>query len=124
MKKISTANKGLKALAKENPALVEDKFGYDVPGYQDGDLVDFLNADPEQRIFGIETQIRNLMLDYQDAVKKKGLSGKDALHSDEFKDFRKQSNDLKIMLSKAMEIMTKDAGATGKILKGTGKIIK
>jgi len=71
MKNISTANKGLKALAKENPALVENKFGYDVPGYQDGDLVDFLNADPEQRIFGIETQIRNLMLDYQDAVKNK-----------------------------------------------------
>ena len=69
-------------------------------------------------------KIDDLRSDYQDAVKKKGLSGKDALQSDEYKDFRKQSNDLKIMLSKAMEIMTKDAGATGKILKGTGKIIK
>tara|TARA_R110001606_G_scaffold359693_2_gene511588 strand:+ start:92 stop:1045 length:954 start_codon:yes stop_codon:yes gene_type:complete len=33
MKKISEGNKGIQALAKENPALVEDKFGYDVPGY-------------------------------------------------------------------------------------------
>ena len=40
MKNISTANKGLKALAKENPALVENKFGYDVPGYQNGDTAD------------------------------------------------------------------------------------
>ena len=33
MKKLSEGNKGIQALAKENPALVEDKFGYDVPGY-------------------------------------------------------------------------------------------
>ena len=39
MKNISTANKGLKALAKENPALVENKFGYDVPGYMVGGTV-------------------------------------------------------------------------------------
>ena len=36
MKNLQTANKGLKALAKENPSLVEDKFGYDVPGYKLG----------------------------------------------------------------------------------------
>ena len=36
MKSLQTANKGLKALAKENPSLVEDKFGYDVPGYKLG----------------------------------------------------------------------------------------
>ena len=33
MKKLSEGNKGIQALAKENPALVEDKFGYDVPSY-------------------------------------------------------------------------------------------
>ena len=41
MKNISTANKGLKALAKENPALVENKFGYDVPGYMYGGIANF-----------------------------------------------------------------------------------
>lgn len=33
MKSLSEGNKGIKALAKKNPALVEDRFGYDVPGY-------------------------------------------------------------------------------------------
>ena len=42
MKNISTANKGLKALAKENPALVENKFGYDVPGYMYGGIANFM----------------------------------------------------------------------------------
>ena len=51
--------------------------------------------------------------DYKDATAKKGLSGKDALQSDESQRLPKQSNDSKIMLSKAMEIMTKDAGAQG-----------
>ena len=69
-------------------------------------------------------KIDDLRTDYQNATAEKGLSGKDALKSDEFKDFRKQSNDLKIMLSKAMEIANKDAGETGQILKPTGKIIK
>jgi hypothetical protein len=32
MKSLSEGNKGIKALAKKNPALVENKFGYDVPG--------------------------------------------------------------------------------------------
>ena len=38
MKSIDKANKGLMALAKENPALVENRFGYDVPGYMGGGL--------------------------------------------------------------------------------------
>tara|TARA_R100001460_G_scaffold53690_1_gene92810 strand:+ start:2344 stop:3444 length:1101 start_codon:yes stop_codon:yes gene_type:complete len=41
MKNLQTANKGLKALAKENPSLVEDKFGYDVPGYTMGGIAQF-----------------------------------------------------------------------------------
>ena len=41
MKSLQTANKGLKALAKENPSLVEDKFGYDVPGYTMGGIAQF-----------------------------------------------------------------------------------
>ena len=81
------------------------------------------NANYEKMKDIVFKKIDDLRSDYQDATAKKGLSGKDALQSDEFKDFRKQSNDLKIMLSKAMEIMTKDAGATGSILKPTGKIL-
>ena len=38
MKKISEGNKGIQALAKKNPSLVEDKFGYDVPGYMNGGM--------------------------------------------------------------------------------------
>ena len=44
---------------------------------------------------------------------KKVYPGKDALQSDESQDFPNKAMILKIMLSKAMEIMTKDAGATG-----------
>ena len=39
MKSLSEGNKGIKALAKKNPALVEDRFGYDVPGYDMGGIV-------------------------------------------------------------------------------------
>jgi len=38
MKKISQGNKGIQALAKSNPSLVENKFGYDVPGYMNGGM--------------------------------------------------------------------------------------
>ena len=38
MKNLETANKGIKALAKKEPALVENKFGYDVPGYMYGGI--------------------------------------------------------------------------------------
>ena len=44
MKNLQTANKGLKALAKENPSLVEDKFGYDVPGYTMGGIAQFFSG--------------------------------------------------------------------------------
>jgi len=106
-----------KVFAVQGDSVKDAKAMYDKLGGVSGD-----NFEKMSKI--VYDKIDDLRSDYQDAVKKKGLSGKDALHSDEFKDFRKQSNDLKIMLSKAMEIMTKDAGATGKILKGTGKIIK
>ena len=39
MKSLSQGNKGIQALAKENPALVENRFGYDVPGYDMGGSV-------------------------------------------------------------------------------------
>jgi len=38
MKKISQGNKGIQALAKSNPSLVENKFGYDVPGFMYGGM--------------------------------------------------------------------------------------
>jgi len=38
MKSIKKSNKGLMALAKKNPALVEQRFGYDVPGYMSGGI--------------------------------------------------------------------------------------
>jgi hypothetical protein len=38
MKDLSQGNKGIQALAKKNPALVENKFGYDVPGYMGGGI--------------------------------------------------------------------------------------
>jgi len=38
MKSLSEGNKGIKALAKKNPALVENRFGYDVPGYDLGGI--------------------------------------------------------------------------------------
>jgi len=38
MKDLSQGNKGIQALAKKNPALVENKFGYDVPGYMSGGI--------------------------------------------------------------------------------------
>jgi len=47
MKKISEGNKGIQALAKENPALVEDKFGYDVPGYFTGGMPGYDEAQDE-----------------------------------------------------------------------------
>jgi hypothetical protein len=47
MKKLSEGNKGIQALAKENPALVEDKFGYDVPGYFMGGMPGYDEAQDE-----------------------------------------------------------------------------
>ena len=47
MKNLSQGNKGIKALAKNNPALVEDRFGYNVPNFQMGGFTipDFSNID-------------------------------------------------------------------------------
>jgi len=46
MKNLQTANKGIKSLAKEEPALVEERFGYDVPGYMYGGIAKFQYGGP------------------------------------------------------------------------------
>ena len=46
MKNLETANKGIKALAKKEPDLVENKFGYDVPGYMYGGIARFQYGGP------------------------------------------------------------------------------
>jgi hypothetical protein len=46
MKNLETANKGIKSLAKEEPALVEERFGYDVPGYMYGGIANFQYGGP------------------------------------------------------------------------------
>jgi hypothetical protein len=48
MKSLSEGNKGIKALAKENPALVEERFGYDVPGYMAGGIANINLGDIER----------------------------------------------------------------------------
>ena len=48
MKSLSEGNKGIKALAKVNPALVEDRFGYDVPGYMAGGIASINLGDIER----------------------------------------------------------------------------
>tara|TARA_R100001086_G_scaffold192222_2_gene109490 strand:+ start:1537 stop:2310 length:774 start_codon:yes stop_codon:yes gene_type:complete len=48
MKSLSEGNKGIKALAKENPALVEERFGYDVPGYMAGGIAGINLGDIER----------------------------------------------------------------------------
>ena len=65
----------------------------------------------------VQAKIQELRNVYKANAAKDGLKGKDALHSDHYKLFRKQSNDLKIMLSTAMSMMTKAAGATGQVIK-------
>ena len=49
MKNLETANKGIKALAKKEPALVENRFGYDVPGYMYGGIARFQFGGPAGR---------------------------------------------------------------------------
>jgi len=46
MKNIDKQNKGLMALAEKNPALVEERFGYDVPGYMYGGIAKFQYGGP------------------------------------------------------------------------------
>ena len=66
----------------------------------------------------VQAKIQELRKQYQAKASKDGLKGKDALHSDHFKLFRKQSNDLKIMMASAMDMMVKASGAKpGKIIK-------
>ena len=78
----------------------------------------------------MQAKIQELRNVYRNAVAKKGLKGAAALKSPEYLLFRKQSNDLKIMSSTAMSMMTKAAGATGQVIKPnvtpgyTAKILK
>ena len=78
----------------------------------------------------VQAKIQELRNVYQTANAQKGIKGAAALRSPEFLLFRKQSNDLKIMLSTAMSMMTKAAGATGQVIKPnvtpgyTAKILK
>lgn len=55
----------------------------------------------------VQAKIQELRNVYRAANAKEGLKGKDALHSPHYKLFRKQSNDLKIMMSTALEMMQK-----------------
>ena len=75
------------------------------------------NANYEKMSALVQAKIQELRNVYKANAAKDGLKGKDALHSDHYKLFRKQSKDLKIMLSTAMSMMTKAAGATGQVIK-------
>ena len=55
----------------------------------------------------VQAKIQELRNVYRAANAKEGLKGKDALHSPHYKLFRKQSSDLKIMMSTALEMMQK-----------------
>ena len=65
----------------------------------------------------VQAKIQELRNEYRAKAAKDGLKGKDALHSDHYKLFRKQSADLNIMLSTAMDMMTKASGAKGQVIK-------
>ena len=65
----------------------------------------------------VQAKIQELRNEYRAKAAKDGLKGKDALHSDHYKLFRKQNADLKIMLSTAMGMMTKASGAKGQVIK-------
>lgn len=88
------------------------------------------NANYEKLSALVQAKIQELRNVYRNAVAQKGLKGAAALKSPEYLLFRKQSNDLKIMLSTAMSMMTKAAGATGQVIKPnvtpgyTAKILK
>jgi len=63
MKSIDKANKGLMALAKENPALVENRFGYDVPGYMGGGLAPMMPMYMDDGGFATGFGLQNPFLD-------------------------------------------------------------
>tara|TARA_R100001143_G_C3326773_1_gene117415 strand:- start:152 stop:955 length:804 start_codon:yes stop_codon:yes gene_type:complete len=58
MKNLSQGNKGIKALAKENPALVENRFGYDVPSFFRGGNISIPRIGNIDRL--IERNLANL----------------------------------------------------------------
>ena len=59
---------GIEALRKEAPEVVKRM------GYQDGNVVDSLNANPRTKMFGIETAINEAMLDLEMAQKNNDAS--------------------------------------------------
>ncbi len=58
MKSLSQGNKGIQALAKENPTLVENRFGYDVPGFFGGGNISIPRIGDIDRL--IERNLANL----------------------------------------------------------------
>ena len=58
MKSLSQGNKGIQALAKENPTLVENRFGYDVPGFFGGGNISIPRIGNIDRL--IERNLANL----------------------------------------------------------------
>ena len=60
MKDLSKANKGLQKLAKEEPALVEERFGYDVPGFADGADPKGIQAQSIEQLMQLQTKLLQL----------------------------------------------------------------
>ena len=64
MKNLSQGNKGIRSLAEENPALVENRFGYDVPGFFGGGgygIPNIRDLEDSGSLYGVERSIaRNL----------------------------------------------------------------
>ena len=64
MKDLSQGNKGIQALAKKNPALVENKFGYDVPGYMAGGIAPMMPMYMDDGGFATGFGFNNPFLDF------------------------------------------------------------
>lgn len=64
MKDLSQGNKGIQALAKKNPALVENKFGYDVPGYMSGGIAPMMPMYMDDGGFATGFGFNNPFLDF------------------------------------------------------------
>jgi hypothetical protein len=61
LKSLAQANKGLQRLAKEEPALVEDKFGYDVPGYFMGGMMGGMPMLPPDALDMSQTRLKSFL---------------------------------------------------------------
>ena len=78
-----------------------------------------------EKLFALgQAKIQELRNVYRNAVAKKGLKGAAALKSPEYLLFRKQSNDLKIMSSTAMDMMLKAVSPNASSATSTGSFAK